>query len=67
MVGWLTIYDERGTDTVRVEHSFRWLNGGAPIIGTLSFRDVTEIEVERRARGFIDDFFRLASQVGNDP
>ena len=49
---------------VRIEHSFRWVDSGKPIVmATLSSADVTQAEIARLAREFVDHFFKRASEV----
>lgn len=49
---------------VRIEHAFRWVDSGKPIVvATLNSADVTDAEITRLAREFVDDFFHRSSQV----
>jgi hypothetical protein len=49
---------------VRIERAFRWVDSGKPIVvATLNSADVTQAEITRLVREFVDDFFKRASEV----
>lgn len=49
---------------VRVEHTFRWVDSGKPIVvATLDSADASRAEITRLAREFVEDFFKRASEV----
>jgi hypothetical protein len=50
-------------DTVRIEHSFRWVDHGKPLVAaTIAIADVTEAEITRLAYEFLDRFFQRISR-----
>ncbi len=54
-------------DKVRIEHAFRWVDNGTPIVvATLNRADVTSAEITRFAREFVSDFFERVSRVTRD-
>jgi hypothetical protein len=53
-----------GTDgAVRVQQSYRWIDGTPRHIVTLPQADVTQAEIGRRAREFVAEFFRRVSEA----
>ena len=51
-------------DKVRIEHAFRWVDSGKPIVVvTLNSADATQAEITRLAREFVEDFFKRVWQV----